>query len=61
MVKCTAETGGRYRIPTSNVSVIEKETEWAIAEVKVQDDRDASSKKQILLNHHKIISLKDIC
>ena len=50
VVKCIAETGGRYRLPTSNVSVIEKETEWAIAEVKVQADRDAS-KKQILLNH----------
>ena len=50
VVKCIAETGGKYRLPTSNVSVIEKVTEWAIAEVKVQADRDAS-KKQILLNH----------
>ena len=50
MVKCLAESGGRYRLPVSNVSVIEKQAEWAVAEAKVQADRDASM-KQIMLNH----------
>ena len=51
MVKCIAESGGRYRLPVSNVSVVEKQAKWAVAdsEAKVQEDRDASM-KQILLN-----------
>ena len=50
MVRCLAESGGRYRLPVSNVSVIEKQAEWAVAEAKAQADRDASM-KQILLNN----------
>ena len=49
VVKCIAESGGRYRLPVSNVS-IEKQAEWAVSEAKVQADRDACMKK-ILLNH----------
>ncbi len=50
MAKCIAKSGGRYRLPVSNVSVIEKQAEWVVTEAEVKADRDASM-KQILLNH----------